>query len=176
MLQSIQRSKQPVKGFTLLELLVVISIMLMIAGAGGYYIVNSGRSSRFKGSARAVKDKLILAQTSARVKGRGVAVRASQTENTREWKIVTVDSIDGRFGNDDDRQIDKKPYYLPKTVSLDEEQEVVFTSDGSISRSTTNTIVLTDTAKPEEPWKITLSLYKAGGSVKMSGIIKHNTE
>ena len=42
MLQCIQSSKQPGRGFTLLELLVVISIMLMIAGAGGCYTVNSG--------------------------------------------------------------------------------------------------------------------------------------
>jgi prepilin-type N-terminal cleavage/methylation domain-containing protein len=175
MLQCKQSSKQPGRGFTLLELLVVISIMLMIAGAGGYYIVNSGRSSRFKGAARAVRDKLILAQTSARVKGRGVATKATQTEK-KEWKIVTVDSIDGVFGNDDDRQIDKKPYYLPRTVSLDSEQEVVFTADGAISRATTNTIVLTDTAETEDPWKITLSLYKAGGSVKMSEIIKSTPE
>lgn len=176
MLQRIQRKKLFAKGFTLLELLVVIGIMLMIGAAGGIYMVNSGRSNRFKGAARAVRDKLILAQTSARVKGRSVAVQATQTENTREWKIVTVDTVHGVFGNDDDRQIDKKPYYLPKTVSLDDKQEIVFAVDGSVSQAPSNTIVLTDTTESKEPWKITLSLYKAGGSVKMSEIIKSNLE
>jgi prepilin-type N-terminal cleavage/methylation domain-containing protein len=169
------RTEKGIQGFTLLELLVVIAVMSMI-GAVCVLCVSPSRAARFEGAAGVFRDKLSLARTSALAKDREFAVQATLSKTLNEWKIVTVDSGDGVIGNDDDRQVDKKPYYLPKSVSLDDEQEIVFTSEGSISRATSNTVVLTDMAEPKNPWKITLGLNKAGGTVKMSNIIKDTPE
>ena len=164
------------KGFTLLELLVVISIMAMIGAIGIFTFKAMGRKVRFEGAAKTIKDKLMLARTSAITKARRFAVRATLTENTREWKIVTVDSVDNIFGNDDDRMVDKKPYYMPKQVFLEEEQEIEFTPEGGISYATSNPITVTDKSEPRDIWKITLTLYKAAGMAKMSDIIRIDPE
>jgi prepilin-type N-terminal cleavage/methylation domain-containing protein len=170
------KKRQHQKGFTLLELLVVISIMAMIGAIGIFTFKAMGRKVRFEGAAKTIKDKLVLARTSAITKARRFAVRATLTENTREWKIVTVDSVDNIFGNDDDRMVDKKPYYLPKQVFLEDEQEIEFTPEGGISYATSNPITVTDNSEPREIWKITLTLYKAAGMAKMSDIQRINPE
>ena len=175
-LNKMHKNRQHKKGFTLLELLVVISIMGMIGAIGFVSFQSMGRKVRLEGAAKTIKNKLNLARTSAITKARRFAVRATLTENTKEWKIVTVDSVDNIFGNDDDRMVDRKPYYLPKQLFLDEEQEIEFTPEGGISYSTSNPIVITDNSEPREVWKIKLTLYKAAGMAKMSDIIRITPE
>jgi len=163
--------KNYLRGFTLLELLIVISIMGMIAATGMFLFQSMGRKVQFEGAAKTLRDKIVLARTSAITKARRFKVLATETSK-KEWKIVTIDSVDNIFGNDDDEVIDRKPYYMPRNITLPEEQEIEFTPEGGISYSTSNPIVVTDKTDTREIWTMTLTLYKAAGMARVSDIIK----
>ncbi len=158
------------RGFTLLELLVVMTIIGILMATSFAAFVGVGRRAKFEGAARAIKDKVMLARTCAITKSRKFAVRATLTKH-KKWKIILVDSVDNIFDNEDDRMVDKA-YYLPKQITLDEEQELEFTPEGGISYSTVNPIVVTDSSDKREIWKISLTLYKAAGMARMGAIEK----
>ena len=117
--------KQKIKrGFTLLELLVVMTIIGILMATSFTSFVGVGRSNRFEGAARTLKNKILLTRTTAITKSRKFAIRITLTKH-KKWKLVIIDSIDNILDNDDDRIADK-PYFFKK-VSLDEEQEIEFT-------------------------------------------------
>lgn len=162
--------KKESRGFTLLELLVVMTIIGILMATSFSSFVGVGRSNRFEGAARALKNKILLTRTSAITKSRKFAIRITLTKN-KKWKVVIIDSIDNVLDNEDDRIADK-PYFLPKRVNLDEEQEIEFTPEGGISYSTSNPIILTDSSNKREIWKLPLILYKAAGMAKIGQLEK----
>jgi len=117
-----------------------------------------------------MKNKILLTRTSAITKSRKFAIRITLTKH-KKWKVVIIDSIDNVLDNEDDRIADK-PYYLPKRVNIDEEQEIEFTPEGGISYSTSNPIILTDSSNQREIWKLPLILYKAAGMAKIGELEK----
>jgi len=162
--------KKETRGFTLLELLVVMTIIGILMATSFSSFVGVGRSNRFEGAARALKNKILLTRTSAITKSRKFAIRITLTKH-KKWKVVIIDSIDNVLDNEDDRIADK-PYYLPKRVNIDEEQEIEFTPEGGISYSTSNPIILTDSSNQREIWKLPLILYKAAGMAKIGELEK----
>jgi len=166
--------KNFLRAFTLLELLVVMSIMGIIMASSFVYFKGVGRSNRFIGAARTIKNKIILTRTSAITKSRKFAIRITLTKKLKKWKLVVIDSVDNILDNDDDRIADK-PYFLPKKVTLDEEQELEFTPEGSISYSTSNPIVLTDSSNKREVWKLPVILYTGSGMAKIGDLQKIDT-
>ncbi len=159
------------KGFTLIELLTVITIIgLLMAGAVATF-VNVGRATQLEGAARAIKNKIVYARTTGITRARKIAIRITLTPNTKKWKIDTIDSIDNRFDNDDDKILDK-PYYLPKQIMLEKEMEIEFSPEGSITYSTENPIVLKDLSKKDDIWTIPITLYKAAGQARVGEITK----
>ena len=162
--------KQKIKrGFTLLELLVVMTIIGILMATSFTSFVGVGRSNRFEGAARTLKNKILLTRTTAITKSRKFAIRITLTKH-KKWKLVIIDSIDNILDNDDDRIADK-PYFFKK-VSLDEEQEIEFTPEGGISYSTSNPIILTDSTNKREIWKLPIILYKAAGMAKIGDLEK----
>jgi len=160
------------RGFTLLELLVVMSIMGIIMASAFAVFKGVGRKNKFIGAARTLKNKIILTRTSAITKSRKYAIRITLTKH-KKWKLVIIDSVDNVLDNDDDRIADK-PYFFPKRIVLDEEQELEFTPEGGISYSTSNPIILTDNSSRQEQWKVPVTLYKASGMAKIGDIQKIN--
>jgi len=163
-------NKKVRRGFTLLELLVVMTIIGILMATSFTSFVGVGRSNRFEGAARALKNKILLTRTTAITKSRKFAIRITLTKH-KKWKLVIIDSIDNILDNDDDRIADK-PYFLPKRVTLDAEQEIEFTPEGGISYSTSNPIVLTDSSNKREVWKMPIILYKAAGMAKIGDLEK----
>lgn len=162
--------KQKIKrGFTLLELLVVMTIIGILMATSFTSFIGMGRSNRFEGAARALKNKILLTRTTAITKSRKYAIRITLTKH-KKWKLVIIDSVDNILDNDDDRIADK-PYFFKK-VSLDEEQEIEFTPEGGISYSTSNPIILTDSTNKREIWKLPIILYKAAGMAKIGDLQK----
>ncbi len=159
------------KGFTLLELLVVMTIIgIMMAVSFASFVV-VGRRTKFEGAARNIKDRIVLARTKSITQARKFAVRAVLTKN-KKWKIIIVDSVDNEFDNEDDRIVEK-PLLLPKQITLDEEMEIEFMPGvGGISYATANPIVLTDASDKREIWKLPLTLYKAAGAAKIGELEK----
>ncbi len=157
------------RGFTLLELLVVMTIIGILMATSFTSFVGVGRSNRFEGAARTLKNKILLTRTTAITKSRKFAIRITLTKH-KKWKLVIIDSIDNVLDNDDDRIADK-PYFFKK-VSLDEEQEIEFTPEGGISYSTSNPIILTDSTNKREIWKLPIILYKAAGMAKIGDLEK----
>ncbi len=163
-------NKKIKRGFTLLELLVVMTIIGILMATSFTSFVGVGRSNRFEGAARALKNKILLTRTTAITKSRKFAIRITLTKH-KKWKLVIIDSIDNILDNDDDRIADK-PYFFPKQVNLDAEQEIEFTPEGGISYSTSNPIVLTDSSNKREVWKLPIILYKAAGMAKIGDLEK----
>ena len=162
--------KQKIKrGFTLLELLVVMTIIGILMATSFTSFVGVGRSNRFEGAARTLKNKILLTRTTAITKSRKFAIRITLTKH-KKWKLVIIDSVDNVLDNDDDRIADK-PYFFKK-ISLDEEQEIEFTPEGGISYSTSNPIILTDSTNKREIWKLPIILYKAAGMAKIGDLEK----
>ena len=162
-------NKKIKRGFTLLELLVVMTIIGILMATSFTSFVGVGRSNRFEGAARTLKNKILLTRTTAITKSRKFAIRITLTKH-KKWKLVIIDSVDNILDNDDDRIADK-PYFFKK-VSLDEEQEIEFTPEGGISYSTSNPIILTDSTNKREIWKIPIILYKAAGMAKIGDLQK----
>jgi len=158
------------RGFTLLELLVVMTIIGILMASSFASFVGVGRKNRFNGAARAIKNKILLTRTTAITKSRKFAVRITLTKH-KKWKVVIIDSVDNILDNDNDRIADK-PYFLPKRVDLDEEQEIEFTPEGGISYSTSNPIMLTDSSSKTEVWKMPLILYGASGQARLGELEK----
>ena len=163
-------NKKIKRGFTLLELLVVMTIIGILMATSFTSFVGVGKSNRFEGAARALKNKILLTRTTAITKSRKFAIRVTLTKH-KKWKLVIIDSVDNILDNDDDRIADK-PYFLPKRVVLDAEQEIEFTPEGGISYSTSNPIILTDASNKREVWKLPIVLYKAAGMAKIGELEK----
>jgi len=163
-------NKKIKRGFTLLELLVVMTIIGILMATSFTSFVGVGKSNRFEGAARALKNKILLTRTTAITKSRKFAIRVTLTKH-KKWKLVIIDSVDNILDNDDDRIADK-PYFLPKRVVLDAEQEIEFTPEGGISYSTSNPIILTDASNKREVWKLPIVLYKAAGMAKIGDLEK----
>jgi len=163
-------NKKIKRGFTLLELLVVMTIIGILMATSFTSFVGVGKSNRFEGAARALKNKILLTRTTAITKSRKFAIRVTLTKH-KKWKLVIIDSVDNILDNDDDRIADK-PYFLPKRVVLDAEQEIEFTPEGGISYSTSNPIILTDASNKREVWKLPIILYKAAGMAKIGELEK----
>lgn len=163
-------------GFTLLELLIVIAIMGMMGAIGFVGFAGMGRQVKIEGAAKTIRDKLVLARTNAITKARKFSIRMVLTPNTKRWKIITIDSVDNIFGNDNDRVIDVKTTLLDKKIELEEEQEIEFTPEGGISYATLNPIFITDNSILNDIWQIKLTLYKAAGMARVSEIIKPRIE
>lgn len=159
------------KGFTLIELLTVITIIgLLMAGAVATF-VNVGRATRFEGAARAIKNKIVYARTVAITRAHKLAIRITQTPNTKKWKLEIIDSIDNIFDNDNDRIVDK-PYYLDKQIICDQEYEIEFSPEGSITYLTDNPIVIQDLSSKEDIWTIEIKVYPAAAQARVGDIIK----
>ncbi len=158
-------------GFTLLELLVVMTIIGMMMAIGFPLFKSVGKSSRFESAARNIKDRIVLARTKSITQARKFAVRATLTKH-KKWKIVIVDSVDNEFDNGNDRIVED-PMFLPKQVVLDEEMEIEFMPGiGGISYATSNPIVITEASDKREIWKIPLTLYKAAGAARIGELEK----
>ena len=159
------------KGFTLLELLVVMTIIGMMMAIGFPLFKSVGKSSRFESAARNIKDRIVLARTKSITQARKFAVRATLTKH-KKWKIVIVDSVDNEFDNGNDKIVEDA-LFLPKQVVLDEEMEIEFMPGvGGISYATSNPIVLTEASDKREIWKLPLTLYKAAGAARIGELEK----
>ncbi len=159
------------KGFTLLELLVVMTIIGMMMAIGFPLFGSVGKSSRFESAARNIKDRIVLARTKSITQARKFAVRATLTKH-KKWKIVIVDSVDNEFDNGNDRIVED-PLFLPRQVTLDEEMEIEFMPGvGGISYATSNPIVLSEASDKREIWKLPLTLYKAAGAARIGTLEK----
>ena len=158
-------------GFTLMELLVVMTIIGMMMAIGFPLFGSVGKSSRFESAARNIRDRIVLARTKSITQARKFSVRATLTKH-KKWKIIIVDSVDNEFDNGNDRIVED-PLYLPKQVVLDEELEIEFMPGiGGISYATSNPIVLTEASDKREIWKLPLTLYKAAGSARIGTLEK----
>ena len=159
------------KGFTLLELLVVMTIIGMMMAIGFPLFKSVGKSSRFESAARNIKDRIVLARTKSITQARKFAVRATLTKH-KKWKIVIVDSVDNEFDNGNDKIVEDA-LFLPRQVVLDEEMEIEFMPGvGGISYATSNPIVLTEASDKREIWKLPLTLYKAAGAARIGELEK----
>ena len=159
------------KGFTLLELLVVMTIIGLMMAIGFPLFGSVGKSARFEGAARNIRDRIVLARTRSITQARKFSVRATLTKHKR-WKIVIVDSVDNEFDNGNDRIVED-PLFLPKQVTLDEEMEIEFMPGvGGIEYATSNPIVLTEVSDKREIWKLPLTLYKAAGAARIGELEK----
>lgn len=165
-------TKKQLKAFTLLELLVVMTIIGVLMASSYAIFKNTGRSSKLDGAARTLKSKILLARTSAITKSRIFAVKITLTKNNK-WKVVIIDSVDNILDNDDDK-IAAKPYII-KNITFDGEQELKITPEGGISYATSNPIVLTDAADKRDVWKLPVILYKKTGMVKIGELEKIDT-
>ncbi|MCX7848302.1 MAG: prepilin-type N-terminal cleavage/methylation domain-containing protein [bacterium] len=163
------RQRQP-GGFTLMELLTVVAIIGILMSVALLGMQGMGRKVRFEGAAKTLRDKVMLARSRSIATGRKMAVRIQQTP-LKKWKLVIVDSSDNIFDNDDDREYDRA-YLFPKGVELEGEQEIEFSAEGGITYATSNPIVLTDVSERNEPWRLTLTIYKASGIVRIGELEK----
>jgi len=172
MKSKIQNSKSKIlKGFTLLELLVVMTIIGMMMAIGFPLFKSVGKSSRFESAARNIKDRIVLARTKSITQARKFAVRATLTKH-KKWKIVIVDSVDNEFDNGNDKIVEDA-LLLPRQVTLEEEMEIEFMPGvGGISYATSNPIVLTEASDKREIWKLPLTLYKAAGAARIGELEK----
>ena len=165
MLKTVEKSL----GFTLLELLVVMTIVGILMTSSFVFFKNSGKSAQLKGAALIIKNKILFARTSALTKSRKFAVKITQTKH-KKWKLVIIDSVDNILNNDNDR-ISDKPYFIKK-ITFNGEQEIIITPEGEISRFTSNPIMLTDAGNKGETWKLPITLYKT--TVKVGDLVKNN--
>ena len=154
-------------GFTLLELLVVMTIVGILMTSAFVLFKNTGGSARLKSTALIIKNKILLARTSAITKSRKFAVKITPTEH-KKWKLTIIDSVDNILDNDNDR-IGDKPYLIKK-ISFDGKQEMIITPEGEISRFTSNPIILTDASSKDEILKLPVTLYKT--TVKVGELVK----
>jgi prepilin-type N-terminal cleavage/methylation domain-containing protein len=159
-----------VHGFTLLELLVVMTIVGILMTTAFVIFKNNGKSARLKSAALIIKNKILLARTSAITKSRKFAVRITPTEH-KKWKVVIIDSVDNVLGNDKDR-IGDKPYFVKK-ITFDGKQEIIITPEGEISHFTSNPIILTDSSDEDEIWELPVILYKTTGKIKIGTLVKN---
>ncbi|NLF38843.1 type II secretion system protein [bacterium] len=160
-------------GFTLLELLVVIAIIGMLMGVGVTTFGTFGKRAQIEGDARALRDKIILARTYSISKSRKFALRITQTTERKRWKAVIIDSGDNILDNGDpaERIVDN-PFFLKARIELEQDTEIEFTPEGSISYSTSNPVYILDTSDKRELWKLPLVLYKAAGNAKLGELEK----
>ncbi len=157
-------------GFTLMELLIVVGIIGILMTAALWGMQGLGRKVRFEGAAKTVRDKVMLARSRSIASGRKMAVRIQQTP-LKKWKLVIIDSVDNIFDNEDDREFDKA-FVFPKGIELEGEQELEFSAEGGITYATSNPIILKDMTDKKEPWRLTLTIYKASGIVKIGELEK----
>ena len=160
-------------GFTLLELLVVMAIIGVLMASSFVVFKNIGKHRHLESTARTIRNKILLARTSAITRSRKHAVKITPTEHKR-WKLVIIDSVDNILGNNNDRIADK-PYFIKK-ISLETEQEIKINPEGDISYLTSNPIMLTDASNKKEIWKLPVNVYKTTGKVKVGDFIKMNVE
>ena len=160
-------------GFTLLELLVVIAIIGMLMGVGMMVAPGITRRAKLDGAGRVLRDKTILARTYSISKSRKFALRITQTTEGGKWKAVIIDSGDNILGNGDpNERIVDNPYFFDQRINLEQDTEIEFTPEGSISYSTSNPICLLDTSDKNETWKLPLVLLKGPGNAKLGEIEK----
>ncbi len=158
------------RGFTLMELLIVVGIIGLLMTAALVGVQGIGRRVRFEGAAKTVRDKVMLTRSTSIARGRKLALRIQQTPAKR-WKLVIMDSVDNIFDNEDDREYDRA-FLFPKGIELDAEQEIEFSAEGGITYATSNPMALTDMSDRKEPWRLKLTIYKASGIVKISELEK----
>ena len=160
-------------GFTLLELLVVIAIIGMLMGVGMMVAPGITRRAKLDGAGRVLRDKTILARTYSISKSRKFALRITQTTEGGKWKAVIIDSGDNILDNGDpaERIVDN-PFFLKARIELEQDTEIEFTPEGSISYSTSNPVYILDTSDKRELWKLPLVLYKAAGNAKLGELEK----
>ncbi len=158
-----------IRAFTLLELLVVMTIIGILMTSAFVIFKNTGKSKRLESAALIIKNKILFARTSAITKSRKFVIKIAPTEH-KKWKLVIIDSVDNILDNDNDR-ISDKPYFIKK-VSLDGKQEIIITPEGDFSRFTSNPIILTDANSKDEIWKLPVILYKTTGKVKVGDLVK----
>lgn len=157
-------------GFTLMELLTVVGIIGMLMSVALLGMQGMGRKVRFEGAAKTVRDKVMLTRSRSIATGRKMAVRIQQTP-LKKWKLTIIDSGDNIFDNDDDREFDRA-YLFPKGVEFEGEQEIEFSAEGGITYATSNPIVMKDVSDKKEPWRLTLTIYKASGIVRIGDLEK----
>lgn len=153
-----------------MELLIVVGIIGILMTAALWGMQGLGRKVRFEGAAKTVRDKVMLTRSRSIASGRKMALRIQQTPLKR-WKLVIMDSMDNIFDNEDDREFDKA-FMFPKGVVLEAEQEIEFSAEGGITYATSNPMILTDVTDKKEPWRLTLTIYKASGIVKIGELEK----
>jgi prepilin-type N-terminal cleavage/methylation domain-containing protein len=163
------RAAQP-RGFTLLELLVVISIIGLLMTGALVMVEGLGRKMKFEGAGKALRDKIMLTRNVAISQNHKLALRVTQTQG-RKWKLVIIDSVDGILDNGDDKMVGD-PWYFPRQIDLEAEQELEFGAEGGITFTTSNPIVLLDNSDKKEPWRMKMTIYTASGMVRMGEIEK----
>ena len=160
-----------IRGFTLLELLVVMTIIGILMASAFVVFKNAGKSKRLESAALIIRNKILLARTSAITKSRKFEIKITPTEH-KKWKLVVIDSIDNILDNDNDR-ISDKPYFIKK-ITLNGKQEIIITPEGDFSRFTSNPIILTDANNKNEIWELPVILYKTTGKVKIGDLVKND--
>ena len=168
------RGRYAPRGFTLLELLVVISIIGLLMTGALITVEGLGRKMRFESAAKTLRDKIMLARNSAIACSHKYALRITQTPSHR-WKLVIIDSRDNILDNGDDELVGD-PYPFPKQIQFESEQEIEFGAEGGITFSTTNPIILLENSDKKEPWRLELVIYKASGIVRIKEIEKLRPE
>jgi len=153
-----------------MELLIVVGIIGILMTAALWGMQGLGRKVKFEGAAKTVRDKVMLARSRSIASGRKMALRIQQTP-LKKWKLTIIDSMDNIFDNEDDREYDKA-FVFPKGIGPEAEQEIEFSAEGGITYATANPMILTDVTDKKEPWRLTLTIYKASGIVKIGELEK----
>ena len=136
------------RGFTLLELLLVMVVvgMMLSAGVAGFF--GMGKGARMRGAVNNVRSAVALARQQAIVHGETMELVFEEVETDR-WAYYLQTATGGQVYGD-------KRYLAPGVVfGSSTPDSILFRPDGGSGSAAKETIVLEQTEGPEK-WEITV--------------------